>query len=75
MILLNSVSKNVLTNLGLTLKIPQELVFLDVLQTLTGKIIHVNVLQTVLFGKLLPMIQQLFVSVNVQLILLLITLQ
>ena len=73
MILLNSVSKNVLTNLGLTLKIPQELVFLDVLQTLTGKIIHVNVLQTVLFGKLLPMIQQLFVSVNVQLILLLIT--
>lgn len=75
MILLNSVSKNVLINLGLTLKIPQELVFLDVLLTPTDKIIHANVLQTVLFGRLLLMIQRLFVSVNAQLILLLIILQ
>lgn len=69
----NNVSKNVLINLGLTLKITQELVSSDVQQTLTGKIIHVSVLLTVLFGGLLPMIQQPFVSVNVPLILLLTT--
>lgn len=70
MIQQKNVSKNVPINHGLTPKIPHELVFLDAHQTLMDKIIHVNVLLIVLFGRHLQMTQLLFVWVNAQLILL-----